>query len=343
MRSTLASLGICIVLVVASEAAAQSLDRAKAAAAMIDNARKAYEAGQYERASDLFLAAFRSDPTQDYLLYNGARAAHLAGKLDKADELYRQLVEKKDVNPAVVAKTKTYRDELRWKRAEDKNDEAAAALKQGNQAAAARMFADAFAIAPDRTVYLFRAGQASLNAGAPAEAESRLRTYLEKAPADAEERRLARSALDRLAEERAKAAKPAATSASVPATPAPTAPIAVVAPAPASGSGIAGWALVGAGAAGVGLAAWAWTAAAGAQSAFDAGQVDVDKNGRYDMTHAEATRLSGRVGTFQTTAAVSGGLGVAALGAGAWLLFAGPATPVTVGPATGGVVVAGRF
>lgn len=61
----------------------------KIAAALINAAQKEFDAGNFERAGDLFHQIWRQDNSQVAALYNAARAYHLAGRADAAGELYR--------------------------------------------------------------------------------------------------------------------------------------------------------------------------------------------------------------------------------------------------------------
>ena len=167
---------------------AQGTDRSKAAQTMAATAMKSYQDGKYDRAAELFLNAWRTDPDNSSLLYNAARATHLHGKLDRAEELYREFRTQAKREPMLDEKAKTYLDELRLKRAEAKADEAAEAGKAGDAAAAAQLYRLAADGAPERPEYCFRAAKAELQAGRPAEARAALDAYLKKAPAAAPDR-----------------------------------------------------------------------------------------------------------------------------------------------------------
>ncbi|MBI5607535.1 MAG: hypothetical protein HY902_01490 [Deltaproteobacteria bacterium] len=89
-------LALLLAQVPVSSHAAPATGTAQAIAA---EACAAFDAGEFERAVDLYLAAYRADPAQVGMIYAAARAAHLAGQLDRADELYRQALQ----NPGLAS------------------------------------------------------------------------------------------------------------------------------------------------------------------------------------------------------------------------------------------------
>ena len=67
-------------------------------------AQKEFGAGHFERAGELFLEVWQQGKAERPALYNAARAFHLAGKLDKAEALYREFQALPDQDAAVAAK-----------------------------------------------------------------------------------------------------------------------------------------------------------------------------------------------------------------------------------------------
>ena len=70
---------------------AQAADKSRMAVTLAQQASKSFETGDFARASELYLAAWRTDPNPDFL-FGAARSAHLGGITDKATELYRQFL-----------------------------------------------------------------------------------------------------------------------------------------------------------------------------------------------------------------------------------------------------------
>ena len=66
--------------------------KSKVVTALIGAAQKEFDGGNFDRAGELFLDVWKQDKTQTAALYNASRAMHLAGNLDKADDLYREIV-----------------------------------------------------------------------------------------------------------------------------------------------------------------------------------------------------------------------------------------------------------
>lgn len=344
-----------------TSAQAQGADRAKAAAAMAGNAMKAYEKGDYERAAELFLNAWRTHPANSGLLYNAARATHLAGRADQAEALYKQFLEQAQKDPKLEEKAKGYLDELRLKRADAKAAEAEQAVKAGDHAGAARLYLDAARIAPERHVYRMRAAKARFQAGDLDEAEQGLKAWLAQAPADAPERGEAQTYLDRIAE--ARKPKPAQAP-TQPKTPAgPSAPGTQQGPGGAQpgpgvtqpGPGVTqpgtqesqllAWSTIGGGVAAGGAALGLWLVAAGAQDELNAKLENRNGKGLVtDIGYAEAQTESDRIAGLRSGAAIAGGVGVVALGVGTWLLLRGkPAERVQILPTPQGAHLAVRF
>lgn len=80
------------VMMVAPAHTAWAVDKTKAAAALGEQARVAFEAGQLDQAIRLYHEAYRADPKQLAWLYNAARVEHTAGKWDEAEKHYSQVL-----------------------------------------------------------------------------------------------------------------------------------------------------------------------------------------------------------------------------------------------------------
>ena len=81
-------------------------------------AKKAYVDAKFDRAFDLYQSALRADPGQAAYLFAAARAAHQAGKLDRAEETYLLALKATELAPDLRAKCQTYLDGIATTRAE---------------------------------------------------------------------------------------------------------------------------------------------------------------------------------------------------------------------------------
>jgi tetratricopeptide (TPR) repeat protein len=161
----------------------------KVAQALTNAAQKEFDAGNFERAGDLFLQIWQHDKSQMAALYNAARAFHLGGKLDAADDLYRELLGSGRLDEAQAAKVKGFQTELQGRRANAKADEAGRAETAGNYSLAAQLWADAGRLAPKKYAWMLRGARAEQLAG---HADAALKGYervLAEAPTDAPERK----------------------------------------------------------------------------------------------------------------------------------------------------------
>jgi TolA-binding protein len=90
MRTVTLACAVIVSLVPVTPAHAAPPDKARALQNLIAAAQREVDAANFERAAQLFLEIWRQDKSLPIVLYNAARAHHLAGKLDKADELYNE-------------------------------------------------------------------------------------------------------------------------------------------------------------------------------------------------------------------------------------------------------------
>ena len=341
--------------------------RSKVVQTLISAAQKEFDAANFERAGQLFLEIWRQDKTLPPALYNAARAHQLAGKPDKAEELYREYLGLPAIEASARTKVEEQLAELRLRRSELHAEDAMRAEKAGNYALAVQLWGDAIQIQP-KPAWLLRRARAAHLAGQAEAAVQGYDRYLELAPKDAAERADAQRWLTEL-RPAAVPAKPVVVppaeppvnptvpapvnpTVAVPVTTAQAAPVAVAprqaAPAvvvagaePVASSGVA-WALTAGGAtiglAGVGL----YLATLGDQVDYDA-SLQAKAGGKFSGTNFEdaqatADRINGRV----HLAWAMGGVGAVATGVGVWMLLKTPKT-VAVLPTPGGAVVAWRW
>lgn len=304
----------------------------KAGPALLVAAHRELDAGHFARAAELFLDLYKADKTQLPLLYNAARANHLASNLDKAEELYREYIALPNADPAVIAKITPHLADIANRRAEAKAETAGKAEAAGNFALAAQLWADAVAMRPAKTAWLLRHARCLHLAGDKAAALQAYDKYLALAEATAP------GSVD-VARWRAELAPKTFDEVPVPKDAPPTV---VVAPGELPSRLIA-YAFLGTGVA-VGLGGLALYMAT--QNDLEGYDAKVAKPGSgkvvaWSLAEANAERdsLNQRI----YTSWVLGGTGVVAAGVGVWLAFRSPQGKVTVAPVRDGLLVMVRF
>ena len=347
---------LAIVLTLAPPALAA--DKARMAVTLAQQASKSFEGGDFSRASEFYLAAWRTDPKPDFL-FGAARSAQLGALNDKATELFQQFLATDGADPVRQTRAKEYLAELERAKVQSRVAEAERTQRDDPKVAAG-LYLDAFKQAPTRFDLLFKAAVAEQSAHDVASAERLLREYLGKAPADAPDRNQAQARLDsmtRKAKEDAEPKPEPKTVIQAVALPTPRivagatlprthAMATVQKPAEMDKPRWPGWAMVGGGAtlAIVGLAIYAATTPD--ISAYDKARREVDANGKIiGLSAAEAQAQASSINTRVGVAWALTGVGVAAAGVGTWWLLTTPPKTVTVipGPGLTGVGVAVRF
>lgn len=347
---------------------AYALDARKAAAAMAEQAATAFQTGDLARSAQFYLQAFRQDPSEPSYLYGAARAEHMAGRLEPAEEHYRQFIAAKGADSQRIEKTRGYLRELALARADAKAEDADRSAQKGAWKVAAAVWLDAWHIAPERQRYLFKAARAQHEAGDTDAAIVNLRAYLRDTPPDASDRGEAQALLDQMTAppKPAAATSPAAPTpeavAPVPAAVAPVlekrpaaqpvaqpvarAPV-VVAPAVppkdvASGGNLAKWTLGGGAvlaAAGLGLVGWGLVEAADYRTRLNYDGANVRGKLTYDQAAAEIDTIHGH----WLAGGILAGVGIAAAGWGAWSLRHDASNSAVLVPLGQGVALVGRF
>ncbi len=350
-------LGVFLALLcMTSATSGLAADKAQVAKTMATQASKAYNAGDYQRAVDLYLSAWRTDPQSGYL-WALARSEHLAGLLDQAMVHYKAFIADPGLEAARVPKAKDYMADIVNGQVAAKLRDAEYALRNKDYTSAALLCRDALQLAPERFDVLFKLAVIEFAAEHWEEAEQVLNDYLARAPADAPDRR---GAEDRLKAVQKKLGKtppaPARSPEPAPADAKPTAaaPLAAkpAAPAVAPGPGIAArespsnlaaWAALGGGVALLGGGATVLALLQDDWKAYDAAIAQKNSGGKvtgiaFDDSTAQAASLNQRMGLGIGLVAA----GAASAGVGAWLLLRMPGK-VAVLPTGQGVVVAVRF
>lgn len=323
-------------------------------------ARAAYDAAQFERSLDLYLAAYRADSKQVAWLYAAARAAHLANKLDRAEELYLQALRDPGLATDLAEKAREHLQSIATRRAELRAEEAEALQKSGLYQEAAEVWRSAAALQPGRAIYLCRAARAAKLARQRDQAIRDYQTCRDRAPVGSTDRAEAERALAELERERPKDSAPAAERPAKPKsetadppdpgqaakpldTPGLAAPATPTAPeAPAAEASTGHWAVLGGGAAlvlaGLGTLAWAW----GDEQDLN-GTLAQRTDGRIlGISYSEAQRQQASINLRYGVGWTAAGLGGVALGLGTWLALQGPTGRVTLvptGPASVGVAL----
>jgi tetratricopeptide (TPR) repeat protein len=290
-------------------------DPVKAAAALAKQGGKASESGEHDKALQLYEEAWKTDPKRPDYLFSAARAAQLAGKLEKSEAAYGEFLTLPGTPTATTDRARMLLAEVQGARIDALAVQAGEAETAGQPAKAKQLCLDAFAIVPERSGALFHAGRIAHSQG-DADARALLEQYLSVAAADAPFRTKATGLLQELdarkaADEKAKADALAQANAGPP---------------------LVGWVVAGSGAA-VGITGLALYLMANSDRAALDDKLAKREAGTdqvvgiaYNDARAEADRIASR----KSVAAALGGVGLAAAGAGAWLVFKPKAAPTAV-------------
>lgn len=307
-----------------------SAPKSKVMIALIAGAQKEFDGGNFERAAELFTEIWRQDAGNVVALYNAARASHLAGKLDKADELYGELRKPGVLDEATAAKVARYADDLRRLRAERIAEQAAAAERSNQFALAAQLWTQADQMTP-KPAWQLRAARAHHLAGDRDTALAQYDRFLATAAADDAGRVDAQRWQAEL-----RPPKPAAPGAQAgPAT------VATAAPAARSWGP---YAVIGGSALLLGTGLVVLGMAGSDDAALQDKLAKVNANARVDgIRYSEATAEAGRIEGQYRLGWVLAGVGAVGGGVGAWWWWRGRSAAVACVPSVGGLAIAGRF
>ncbi|MSQ82596.1 MAG: hypothetical protein EXR77_06715 [Myxococcales bacterium] len=346
--------------------------KSKVVQALIAAAQKEFDAGNFERAGELFWEIWRHDPEARPILYNAARAFQLAGKIEKADELFGELLAITDLDPVLKGKAQNQVEGLLVKRSELKADEAGRAEKASQYALAAGLWAEAIRLQPKKIAWVLRQARAYHLAGQLQLALATYDKYLTAAPATAEDRPQVQTwrdecvakppvaiatpeppAPERPGEklpEKPVASPPdrpvdgyAAVTPSAAVSPAPDVPKPPVKAPPSSDSGLGAWLATGGGAAALVGGVVMLALATGDKADLAAKQKPGSDGKIRDITHAEATAESQRISRNLAIGWALSGVGAVGVAVGAWLLSRPAAGAVAVVPTGDGVLISLRF
>ncbi len=361
---TLCRLWTVWAILLAVAPAAYAADKARMAVTLAQQASKSFETGDFARASEFYLAAWRTDPKPDFL-FGAARSAQLGALNDKAVELFQQFLATEGADPERQKRAKEYLGELERAKVQSRVAEAER-VQRDDPKVAAGLYLDAFKLAPSHFDLLFKAAVAEQSGRDNAAAERLLREYLDKAPTDAPDRNQAQARLDSMTRKAKEDAEPKVEPKPEPkpepkvVQPEPVklgngalpikndAPIGgnLVKPAETSKPRWVGWALVGGGTALAiaGLAVYAATTPD--ISTFNQAKSELDATGKITkLSYQEMQDLKSSIYTRAGVGWALTGVGVAAAGVGTWWLLTAPPKTVSVvpGPGLTGVGVAVRF
>ena len=352
---------------------AYALDALKTAEALAQRAAKAFEAGNMTEAGALYREAYKMAPSQSAYLYGAARASHTGRDLAHAEADYVAFLALANADPARVQKAKGYLESLRAELSVEKMADAKKAEAAGDALLATTFYLEAWRMAPDRAEPLLKAAILERQLGDKKAAVSHLQRYLQLAPMDAGGRATAEVLLKQLGGTPVGTAppKPVPVVTPVPVEtpkpvvqprveqpkspaeqpkpsvakpqPAVVAPqVSAVADKPMSTRRVVGWSAIGVGGAAVIGAGILAVLASGQQSTLNGNK---NANGHFDATRisvdqaaSEQTSINGK----WTGMGIAAGVGVAAIGVGAWLVAGAPAD-VAVVPTWDGFSIAGRF
>ena len=132
---------------------------AKTAVTMMQQAAKAYEAGDFVKAAEWYGKAWRLDPLPAYL-WALARAEHLGAMFEPATEHYRQFIALPGADLAKVAKAQQYLLEAEAELITAQTRAAETAMQSGKPALAAELYLNALKVMPTRLDLLFKAAVA---------------------------------------------------------------------------------------------------------------------------------------------------------------------------------------
>lgn len=316
----------------AAPAAPEAMDSQKAAMAMVQQASAAYQRGDYDRAADLYHAAWRAhgDPN---LLCAAGQAAHMGGRPAVAKNYLTEFLKLPGSDPQRVVRARAILAEIEARQLDARVAEGEQALAS-DPVLAARIWEEVAVADAQRIDLLYKAGVARHKAGDLAGARSCWQAYLAKAPASAPFRAQAQARLNSLPSQ-----------AVSPAGPKPLAPVVAAASSDTAPAQWPAWAGIGGGVAALAGAAAVYLGQRDAAAAYER---DTTKGSDGKIHAISWSEASERADSLRQSEAIAWGLtgaGVAAIGFGAWWWAAHPQPRVTLRPGAGsaGVVAAWQF
>ncbi len=335
-----------------SPSIAAALDAHKTAEALASRAAKAFEAGNMAEAAGLYREAYHIDASESAYLYGAARAAHTGRDLEHAEQDYVAFLAIPTADPARLQKAKAFLESLRAELSSQKAVDARRAETAGDALLAARLYLEAWRMAPDHPEPLLKAAILERQLGDKSAAIDHLQRYLQLAAADAAGRGTADALLQQLLAPpvAAKVPEPAEVPKPEPVAPAPVAVVVVPPPfviQPAAAKPISGRRIVGATAVTVGCVALVGAGIVAFIARSQQATLDSNKlsDGTFDgrrITVAYAADQQASINSKWTGTAIGAGAGAVVLGIGVWLL-AGAQVDVAIVPSWDRISLAGRF
>ncbi len=346
---------LLIVLLVALALPAWAIDGKKTAVALAQQAAKAFEAGDMDRAAAAYLEAWHTDASEPNYLYGAARAEQSAGQRERAEEHYRQFVAMENADPTRVAKAKGYLTEFDGVRSDEKVQAGDRSAKRGEWSVAAAAYGEAWRLREDRLAILLKAARAAKESEDHQQATTWLKEYLGRAPGNAPDRAEAQAMLDALAGKRVVVAPVEKPPEPVEQKPQPveTKPELLVRPnktftlpppkeKPNARRTAGIWTLSAGGVVAV-TGAVLLIVGKMQESQFNA---DLNYDGQVvhgSVTFDDATSRAQSIGTLQSSGWALLGVGVATVGVGSYLLATSGNAQVSLVPNVRGFALAGRF
>lgn len=358
IRSTQRLLRWLLLVFLSLPATAFGQVNAKTAVTMMQQAAKAYEAGDFVKAAEWYGKAWRLDPLPAYL-WALARAEHLGAMFEPATEHYREFIALQGADPAKVAKAQQYLLEAQTELIKAQTRAADTAVQTGKPAVAAELYLNAWKVMPTRLDLLFKVAMAEQMAEQWQSALAHFEDYLARAPVDAPDRvqAVARQgwlrqklglapqaiapapAIRQPVVESPKPIQPSIVVKVPSPSPSPTRAVeTVVVQKPAERPTWPGWTLIGSGAAllggGIVLLVGGRSDAAAVNASQQHGPGEPISSLTYDQAAAQVSSANMRMGV----GAALAGAGVAAAGVGAWLLLRTDERHAMVLPTTNGAI-----
>lgn len=304
---------------------AQAADKSRMAVTLAQQASKSFETGDFARASELYLAAWRTDPNPDFL-FGAARSAHLGGITDKATELYRQFLGTEGADGERKRRAQEYLNELDRAKVQSRVAEAERVAREDPKLAAG-LYLDAFKMSPKQFELLFKAAVAEQQAQDTTSAEQHLQEYLAAAPNDAPDRNQAQARLDSILRKSNPAPEkpdPTPVVRQDDPPPAPKPPLVVAQPAEPGRPRWPGWAMVGGGGAVMIAGLAIYGATAGDASTLKAALTPNEDGQVTAISQEEAARQASSINARVGAGWALAGVGAAAVGVGVWWLLTTP-------------------
>lgn len=182
----LAALGMALALCLGLARHAAASSRDQTVERLAQQAKHAIDKGDYDGATTLYMGAWRQNPSLVVLVFNAARAQHLAGHFDRAEALYRQFLAVAPPADPLFSLATAYLGDVQLAQADFVASDAAGLAQSGRADESAAAWRVAFRLAPSRPVYLLAAARAARLGKSPDDAVADYQRYIQAVPAGPE-------------------------------------------------------------------------------------------------------------------------------------------------------------